>query len=49
MDAKVDSQPRPRSFALPDRGGAMAALEFGPQARPVDVVFSHANGFNACT
>lgn len=27
----------------------MAALEFGPQARPIDVVFSHANGFNART
>ena len=27
----------------------MAALEFGPSDRPVDVVFSHANGFNART
>lgn len=27
----------------------MAALEIGPQDRPVDVVFSHANGFNART
>ncbi|THD77562.1 MAG: alpha/beta hydrolase [Phenylobacterium sp.] len=27
----------------------MAVLEFGPAERPVDVVFSHANGFNART
>ena len=27
----------------------MAALEFGPQERPIDIVFSHANGFNART
>ncbi|MBS0331562.1 MAG: alpha/beta hydrolase, partial [Proteobacteria bacterium] len=27
----------------------MAALEFGPADRPVDIVFSHANGFNART
>jgi len=27
----------------------MAALEFGPQDRPIDVVFSHANSFNALT
>ena len=27
----------------------MAAFEFGPADRPVDVVFSHANGFNALT
>lgn len=49
MDARVDCQPRPRRLFLPDRGGAMAALEFGPEARPVDIVFSHANGFNART
>lgn len=49
MDARVDCQPRPRSFLLPDRGGVMAALEFGPEKRPIDVVFSHANGFNART
>jgi pimeloyl-ACP methyl ester carboxylesterase len=41
--------PRPRRFSLPERGGEMAALEFGPADRPVDVVFSHANGFNAAT
>lgn len=49
MDARVDCQPRPRSFFLPNRGGPMAALEFGPEARPIDIVFSHANGFNART
>lgn len=27
----------------------MAALEFGPEDRPFDLVFSHANGFNART
>jgi pimeloyl-ACP methyl ester carboxylesterase len=27
----------------------MAALDFGPPGRPVDIVFSHANGFNART
>ncbi|MDB5439258.1 MAG: alpha/beta hydrolase [Caulobacteraceae bacterium] len=27
----------------------MAALDFGPQDRPVDLVFSHANGFNGRT
>lgn len=27
----------------------MAALEFGPADRPIDVVFCHANGFNART
>jgi len=27
----------------------MAALDFGPPDRPVDLVFSHANGFNART
>lgn len=36
-------------FRLPSRGGEMAALEFGPTDRPVDVVFVHANGFNAMT
>jgi pimeloyl-ACP methyl ester carboxylesterase len=34
---------------LADRGGEMALLDFGPPERAVDVVFSHANGFNART
>lgn len=36
-------------FEIPERGGVIAALEFGPAERPVDVIFSHANGFNART
>ena len=48
MNAVVDPEPRPRRFALPGRGaGEMAVLDFGPPDRPVDLVFSHANGFNA--
>jgi pimeloyl-ACP methyl ester carboxylesterase len=42
-------EPRSRMIPLPARGGAMAALEFGPAGRPVDIVFSHANGFNGRT
>ncbi|MET0540870.1 MAG: alpha/beta hydrolase [Variovorax sp.] len=34
----------------PDDGaGQMAAIEFGPTDRPVDIVFLHANGFNGMT
>ncbi|HZZ33217.1 MAG TPA: alpha/beta hydrolase [Phenylobacterium sp.] len=49
MDAKVTPEPQMRDFALPARGGVMASLDFGPRDRPVDIVFSHANGFNART
>ncbi len=49
MNALVHSEPRARQVPLPGRGGAMALLEFGPPDRPVDVVFSHANGFNGRT
>ncbi|WP_372786610.1 alpha/beta fold hydrolase [Phenylobacterium sp.] len=49
MDARVDAEPQQRMIALPTRGGTMAALEFGPSDRPVDIVFSHANGFNGRT
>lgn len=31
-----------------ERGG-IAALEFGPAERPLDLLFAHANGFNALT
>ncbi|HEY3950203.1 alpha/beta hydrolase [Phenylobacterium sp.] len=48
MSSSPDA-PRERTIPLPSRGGAMAALEFGPVERPIDVVFSHANGFNART
>ncbi|MCA6320644.1 MAG: alpha/beta hydrolase [Phenylobacterium sp.] len=36
-------------FDLPSVGGYGTAIEMGPQDRPVDIVFSHANGFNALT
>lgn len=49
MNAMVEFEPRARRVALPGRGGEMAVLDFGPADRPVDVVFSHANGFNART
>ena len=49
MLATIDFGPRPRSIPLPVRGGTAAALEFGPQDRPIDIVFAHANGFNAYT
>ena len=49
MDAGTAYQPIQRSTPLPRRGGAMAVLDFGPADRAVDVVFSHANGFNART
>jgi surface antigen len=41
------SAARRRQVAVP--GGAIAALEFGPADRPLDVLFLHANGFNAGT
>ena len=49
MDGFVAEEPRVRRIELPQRGGVMAALEFGPPDRPIDIVFSHANGFNART
>lgn len=49
MNVASYTEPRERMIALPTRGGAMAALEIGPADRPVDVVFSHANGFNGRT
>src|SRR5258706_12153138 len=49
MNAMTEAEPRERMIPLPTRGGAMAGLEFGPRDRPVDIVFSHANGFNART
>ena len=49
MDAKAADLPTPRFVPLPSRGGEMAVLDFGPAERPVDVVFSHANGFNGRT
>jgi pimeloyl-ACP methyl ester carboxylesterase len=49
MDARVEYEPRARQVTLATRGGAMAVLDFGPADRPVDIVFSHANGFNGRT
>lgn len=51
MDAAVFQEPRRRFIAIESRAGAgeMSALDFGPQKRPYDVVFLHANGFNALT
>ena len=47
MDATLFREPKRRTFALPD--GELSALDFGDPARPVDVIFTHANGFNAMT
>jgi pimeloyl-ACP methyl ester carboxylesterase len=51
MDAAVFREPRRRMIAIdsPAGAGEIAALEFGPQDRAIDVVFVHANGFNAQT
>lgn len=49
MDGEVTCETRARTAPLPSRGGEMAFLDMGPQDRPVDVVFSHANGFNGRT
>ena len=47
MDAVIADEPR--RIAAPGRGGDTQGLEFGPRDRPLDVIFSHANGFNART
>jgi pimeloyl-ACP methyl ester carboxylesterase len=43
--------PEPRTATVrldtPNGAGDFAYLDFGPEARPVDAVFTHANGFNA--
>ncbi|HEX4197306.1 MAG TPA: alpha/beta hydrolase [Caulobacteraceae bacterium] len=51
MDAIVAYQPRAREVRLETEAGPgeFAYLDFGPDERPVDAVFSHANGFNART
>jgi pimeloyl-ACP methyl ester carboxylesterase len=49
MNATAHTEPQPRMIPLSSRGGAMAALDMGPAGRPVDIVFSHANGFNGRT
>lgn len=49
--ASPSAYPVRRSFDLPGLGpGArLAALEFGDPTRPLDLIFLHANGFNAMT
>lgn len=51
MDAIRLSPPRRLSLPVANRWGAgdMAVLDFGDPKRPVDLVFIHANGFNAMT
>ncbi|WP_309645125.1 alpha/beta hydrolase [Phenylobacterium sp.] len=49
MDLAVSDAARARLIDLPGRGGAMAGFEIGPSDRPIDIVFVHANGFNAAT
>ncbi len=51
MDAIRLSPPRRLRLPVADcRGsGEMAVLDFGDPKRPVDLVFAHANGFNALT
>jgi len=49
LDALVDYEPRAGRIGLATSPGAgeMAFLDFGPQDRTPDLVFLHANGFNA--
>lgn len=51
MDATRIDPPRRLSFPIANRWGEgeMAALDFGDPARPFDLVFAHANGFNGLT
>lgn len=45
------TEPRRREFALTalGEGARLAGLEFGDPDRPLDLIFLHANGFNAMT
>lgn len=51
MDAGRLQEPRRRMIPIrsPWGDGEMAVLDFGEPSRPVDVIFAHANGFNALT
>lgn len=51
MDAIRLSPPRRLSLPVSNRWGAgrMSVLDFGDPNRPVDLIFVHANGFNALT
>jgi len=51
MGALLNTEFRRQVFtvATPSGAGEIAAIAFGDSARPVDVIFVHANGFNAMT
>lgn len=51
MDAARFQEPRRRRVPIANRWGEgeMALLDFGDPGRPVDLLFVHANGFNALT
>ncbi|MBU1345685.1 MAG: alpha/beta hydrolase [Alphaproteobacteria bacterium] len=51
MDAARLSPPRRLSVPIANRwgDGVMSVLDFGDAKRPVDLIFCHANGFNAQT
>lgn len=51
MPPQPQCEPRRRviDIAAADGAGQVAALEFGDPSRPLDVLFLHANGFNAGT
>ena len=51
MDAALLTPPRRLTLPVNNRWGAgeMSVLDFGDPRRPVDLVFAHANGFNAAT
>lgn len=51
MDAALLTPPRRLTIPVSNRWGEgeMSVLDFGDARRPVDLVFAHANGFNAAT
>ncbi len=51
MDAALLTPPRRLSVPVSNRWGSgqMSVMDFGDPKRPVDLVFVHANGFNAAT
>jgi pimeloyl-ACP methyl ester carboxylesterase len=49
MDGESTPDVRLGRASLPSRGGDMAYVDLGPPDRPVDIIFSHANGYNGRT
>ena len=51
VDAALLTPPRRLTLPVANRWGAgtMAVMDYGDPGRPVDLIFSHANGFNAAT